>query len=81
LTVERYADRGGSSGVAAYRIEADALVVRFKDGATYRYSVASCGAGAIADMQWLAEAGRGLNSYINRHVHDRFDARLAPPDD
>ena len=55
--------------------------MRFKDGATYRYSVASCGAGAIADMQRLAEAGRGLNRYINRHVHDRFEARLAPPDD
>ena len=79
--MERYADRAGSSGVAAYRIEDDALVVRFKDGATYRYSVASCGAAAIADMQGLAEAGRGLNRYINQHVHDRFDARLAPPDD
>ena len=79
--MERYADRAGSSGVAAYRIEGDALVVRFKDGATYRYSVASCGAGSIADMQRLAEAGRGLNRYINHYVHDRFEARLAPPDD
>ena len=79
--MERYADRAGSSGVAAYRIEDGALVVRFKDGATYRYSVASCGAGSIADMQRLAEAGRGLNRYINHHVHDRFEARLAPPDD
>ena len=32
-------------------------------------------------MQGLAEAGRGLNRYINQHVHDRFEARLAPPDD
>ena len=79
--MDRYADRSGGSGVEAYRIEPDAIVVRFADGATYRYSVASCGTAAVADLHRLAEAGDGLNRYINAHVHDRFEARLDPPED
>lgn len=74
-----YKNAGGSSGVAAYELEPGAITVRFADGAIYRYSEASAGAAAIAEMRARAERGEGLNSYINQHVRDRYERQVRGP--
>lgn len=74
--MKRYRDLSGDSGVSAYEIEAGAIIVRFRSGATYRYTAASAGKKKIAMMQRLAASGRRLSSFISRHVKDGYEARL-----
>lgn len=61
-----------SSGVAAYDYGPDWIVIRFQRGGTYRYDAHHPGAPHVIEMQRLADAGEGLNTYINRHVRDDY---------
>ncbi|MBN7136979.1 hypothetical protein A7A76_19755 [Lysobacter enzymogenes] len=71
-----YRNLSGRSGVRAYRAELDAISVEFVDGSVYRYTRASAGAAALARMLELARAGRGLSTYISRHVGEGYAERL-----
>jgi len=75
--MQRYGDRDGDSGIARYAIAADAIVVEFTDGGTYRYDGTRPGLAHVAEMQRLAREGRGLNTYINRFVRGNYAARIA----
>jgi hypothetical protein len=70
--MQRYANRSGDSGVTAFEIGDGAIIVVFRDGATYLYDTRSAGAAHIDAMQRLARAGRGLATYINQHVRERY---------
>lgn len=75
--MERYRNLGGDSGVIAFEIGDGSITVQFKDGKHrhYLYTVASTGARDVAELQKLAQAGRGLNSYITRVVGKRYARR------
>lgn len=75
--MERYRNLGGDSGVIAFEIGEGSITVQFKEGKHryYLYTVASTGAAGIAELQRLAQAGRGLNSYITRVVKTRYSRR------
>jgi len=73
-----YRNRGGDSGVAAYALLEDALIVRFDDGATYLYDHVRPGRHHVGRMKSLAMSGRGLNAYIRRYVREKHQAQLAP---
>ena len=62
-----YANLDGDSGVAAYSIRPDGIVVKFKSDGSYEYTDASAGPDAIATMQRLARSGRGLSTFISQH--------------
>jgi hypothetical protein len=64
------------SGVAAYECGPGWILVRFHQGGTYRYDDRHPGAAAVLEMQRLADAGAGLNTYINQYVRDDYAARL-----
>ena len=74
--MERYRNLDGHSGVAAFTVGDGFIDVRFIEGGTYRYDSTTPGADDVAAMQGLARAGRGLATYINQHVRERFAARL-----
>jgi len=74
--MERYANFGGDSGIADYSIAADSITVYFQDGASYVYTNMSAGSGNIARMKELAQAGQGLNEFINRYVKYGYARRL-----
>lgn len=61
-----YKDLGGDSGVSAFAVEAEAIIVRFKRGkhTHYKYTYSSAGSHAVEKMKILACAGKGLNSFI-----------------
>lgn len=67
-----YANHGGDSGVLSYDFDPAGtwIVVTFASGATrnYEYTAASCGAANVARLIALAQAGQGLNAYINGQV-------------
>ena len=65
--MQRYQNLGGRSGVVAYKIGDDYIVVQFSKGKStfYSYTYTSAGQAAIETMKQLAEQGRGLGSYIS----------------
>lgn len=72
--MERYSNRSGSSGVSAYEIGNDFIVVKFSGTfRTYTYSYRRAGSAHVENMKRLAKNGSGLNSYINRHVKNLYD--------
>jgi hypothetical protein len=65
--MEPYSNLSGDSGVLAYQIGSDYLIVQFKQGqyTFYKYTYSSAGNLVIENLKNLARQGRGLNSYIS----------------
>ena len=74
--MKRYKNLGGDAGIRSYEIATGAITVEFADGSTYLYTDASTGAENIAQMQRLAKAGKGLTTFINRVVRERYAKKL-----
>jgi hypothetical protein len=72
----RYRNLSGHSRVVAYAMLPDALAVQFLDGMVYLYSHDCPGRRHVGRMKVLARDGRGLSTYISRHIGNRFSARL-----
>jgi hypothetical protein len=75
--MKRYADKSGDSGISAYELQEDAIVVKFKHGGIYRYDAETPGRRHVAAMKMLAAAGEGLATYINQHVREDYSEKLA----
>jgi len=69
-----YSDSAGDSGIAAYEAGRSWIRIRFKHGGTYAYRASAIGAAHVRALKRLAEAGRGLNTYINTHAKVRDGA-------
>lgn len=74
--MQRYKNLGGDSGVSFYEIDTDCIKVQFSDGAIYLYTNNSAGVHNINEMKHLASIGRGLNSFINKHVRKKYASQL-----
>lgn len=60
-----YSSKGGKkSGVTAFQIGRDYIVVQFNDSSIYKYSTRSAGNDAIQITIKLAKASQGLSTYI-----------------
>lgn len=74
MQLRRYANHSGDSGVEAFALRDDAVLVRFRNNPrVYVYSVASAGAAHVMAMASRAAAGRGLATYISQHVADGYE--------
>lgn len=71
-----YRDWDNDSGIRAFDIAASHIDVEFKSGAIYRYTSRSVGEANLERMAGLANAGEGLNSFIQRVVRNDYSARL-----
>ncbi|WP_082954639.1 hypothetical protein [Acidihalobacter prosperus] len=69
-----YLNLNGNSNVLAFEATEDSILVVFKSGACrkYLYNTARPGGAVVERMKVLAVQGRGLNSYINTTVKDRY---------
>ena len=74
--MQPYANQSGTSGVTHYALGSDYIDVRFRNGHVYRYDHARPGPSDVQSMRALAAAGRGLATYISRHVRKRYARRL-----
>lgn len=70
--MERYLNFNGDSGGVGYEIGADSITVQFSDGSIYLYTYASAGFDNIEQMKQLAQAGGGLNAFINTRVCNAY---------
>lgn len=71
--MEKYANRSGQSGVSAYEIGLNYILVKFSSGDVYQYSYRKAGQYHVENMKRLAVKGSGLNSYINTNVKFKYD--------
>ena len=71
-----YGNRSGKSGVTAYQCDTGSITVKFINGDTYLYTVASAGAVNINKMQLLAGQGEGLSTYISTSVKNKYERKL-----
>lgn len=74
--MNKYKNLGGDSGVSAYEIGPDSIIVQFNNGSIYSYTYQSAGRENIEQMKSLAIAGQGLNSFIMRNVRKAYAAKL-----
>lgn len=75
--MKSYRDVDGDSGVAAYEIGDGQIKIQFHRGGTYMYNISRPGLSHVAEMQRLAEAGNGLNAYINKYVRKDYAEKLS----
>ncbi|MFY0310165.1 hypothetical protein ACFMBG_09770 [Leisingera sp. D0M16] len=75
--METYSNFGRDSGVVAFEIGRDYILVQFSDGSIYEYTSISVGRRNLDEMARLARQGEGLNSFINRMVRQRYSRRIA----
>lgn len=72
----RYKNLSGASRVARYEILKDMLTIRFTDSSVYNYSNQSAGPANIEKMKVLALAGKGLGTFIDANLKDRFMRKI-----
>jgi hypothetical protein len=74
--MEIYKNFGGNSNARAYEIENDSIKVQFGDGSVHLYTYQSAGRNNIEHMKTMVVTGRGLNSFIMRHIRKAYAAKL-----
>ena len=72
----RYRNLSGDSGILAYETSADAITLTFVGGARYRYSDVRPGRATVDRMKALAQAGRGLSTFVSQHVRDNYERKI-----
>lgn len=69
-----YKNLGRDSNVESYEIHESFIKVKFKGTPkVYTYSNIYATMQHVDNMKVLAEAGKGLNAYINKHVKFLYD--------
>ncbi len=72
----RYKNVDGKSKVAKYNVTKDTMTVRFVDHSEYVYTNQSVGPETMKKMKALALAGKGLGTFIDANVKDRFSRKV-----
>ncbi len=67
----------GNAGVSAYNIIDEGIILKFKDGSAYLYDYIKPGKEDVENMKILAIAGKGLTTYVNKHVRDNYKEKLS----
>ena len=71
-----YVNSSANSGVVAFEIRREAIVVEFRHGGKYLYDYDTTGREHVEEMKVLALEGRGLATYINKNVRMLFAGKL-----
>ena len=74
--MNHYKNLSTDSGVTAYEIRDDSIVVDFKSGDKYLYSYGIPGKYAVEAMKVLATKGIGLSTYISKAIRGRYAQKL-----
>ena len=71
-----YKNLGGKSTVVRYHIAPDALTIRFTNCSVYIYTNQSATPESIAKMKAFALAGKGLGTFIEANLKDRYSRKV-----
>ncbi len=75
--MEFYRNTYGSSGVSAFEVGNDFIIVRFAKGSMYLYNYSKTGSYHVNNMIRLARTGNGLNGYINLNAKHSYARKIA----
>lgn len=75
--MQPYKNVSGTSGVAAFEPGDLYIDIEFQDGHRYRYDYAKPGQREVETMKSLARTGKGLATFINQNVRERFARKLS----
>ena len=76
--MQPYKNSNRDTGVIAYETGDNGIAVQFRDGSVYLYTIKSAGQAAVEKMKSLAKKGKGLTTYINQYVKDRYEKKITP---
>lgn len=62
-------------GVIAYEIGPESIDVEFTSGWVYHFTYDNPGPSRVEQMKELAMSGKGLSTFINKHVMNRHASR------
>tara|TARA_B110001469_G_C9555971_1_gene275765 strand:+ start:519 stop:752 length:234 start_codon:yes stop_codon:yes gene_type:complete len=72
-----YKNLSGKSGVELYDTDADVIKIKFKKMYyIYSYDYATNGAEVVEEMKRMAEAGRGLSTFIAQKIKKNFATKV-----
>lgn len=66
-----------ASPIMGYATSKTGIVISFKNGAVYSYSILQLGANVINKMKEAAKNGSGLATIINKSVHASYSQKFA----
>ncbi|MBL4644628.1 MAG: hypothetical protein JKX80_02055 [Candidatus Pacebacteria bacterium] len=65
--MQSYKDTDNDSNIEAYEYDENSITIRFKDNSEYEYIGDSVSFYVLNQMKALADAGDGLNAFINEN--------------
>ncbi len=71
-----YRHQAGNTGISGFHVKPDSIAIQFKDGSIYLYDSRRPGKKHVEAMKELARAGKGLTTYVNQHVRERYAKKL-----
>jgi hypothetical protein len=74
--MQPYKNVAENSGVIAYEIGDDFILIEFQDESVYLYDYKSTGKANIEQMKILALTGEGLTTFINQHIREHYTKKL-----
>lgn len=74
--MQPYKNLSGTSGVVAFESGDHHIDIEFEGSQRYRYDYATPGKWEVEIMKSLAHTGKGLATFINQNVRERFAAKL-----
>ena len=74
--MKKYKNLSGKSAVALYEVAKDSVTVGFTSREMYIYSNQSAGSANVSQMKSLALAGKGLSTFIDANVKERFARKI-----
>lgn len=74
---QRYKSDRQDSGVRSFALLPECIVVQFRGGDVYLYDQIRPGVAHVDAMRKHALQGRGLSTYISRHVRDNYAGKLS----
>ncbi len=77
--MQPYGNLAGDAGVTHVDSGADFIRIRFVGGDTYLYTYESAGPDNVEHMKELAEAGKGLSTFISTTIKGMYEAKSTWP--
>jgi hypothetical protein len=71
--MQKYGNKSGDSGILAFEIAKNFILIKFVTGQIYKYSYTTPGNFHVEQMKKLALSGKGLATYINQHVRANYE--------
>ena len=76
-----YNPTNSNTGVLNYELLPGAIILEFRHSPhRYLYNADAPGPEHVRAMTHLALAGRGLSTYVSRHVHEHYARKLPKPE-